>query len=95
MEKDFSYYAVIPAKILLDMDLSSQAKLHYGVISALCGKLGYCWATNKYLGDIFGQSERSVQRYLSELKDRKHITIEIDMMAGSERKIYLAVAKKE
>lgn len=82
-----SYYAVIPAFIRYDKDLSPNAKLLYGEITALCNEKGYCWATNNYFCDLYGVSERTIQRLLIQLTDKKYISIEIEN--NRQRKIYL------
>lgn len=82
-----SYYAVIPAFIRYDKDLSPNAKLLYGEITALCNEKGYCWATNNYFCELYGVSERTIQRLLIQLNDKKYISIVIEN--NRQRKIYL------
>lgn len=82
-----SYYAVIPAYVRYDKDLSSTAKLLYAEITALCNEKGYCWATNKYFVELYGISDRQVQRILKLLLDKHYIKIIIEQ--NTKRKIYV------
>lgn len=84
---NIGYYAVIPAVVRYDKDLSPNAKLLYGEITALCNEKGYCWATNSYFCDLYGVSERTIQRLLIQLNDKKYISI--DIKNNRQRKIFL------
>lgn len=68
-----SYYAIIPASVRYDKDLSANAKLLYGEITALCNKEGYCWATNNYFAKLYNVSARSIQTWLKQLIDKGYI----------------------
>jgi hypothetical protein len=69
-----AFYAIIPAPVRYDKNISSSAKLLYGEITALCEKKGYCWASNAYFAELYGVSDRSVTAWLSELINGGHIT---------------------
>lgn len=88
-----NYYAVIPATVRYDEDLSANAKLLYGEISALANSSGYCWSSNAYFADLYATTTRTVQRWLKSLVDREHIRIEVDQKAGNYRQIYLTTIK--
>lgn len=90
MAKQGGYWAVIPACVRRDPVLPANAKLLYGDISALTGERGYCYATNRYFEDLYGWTERSVQRLISALADRGYIRIECE--PGKERRIYAGIA---
>lgn len=68
-----SYYAIIPASVRYDKDLSANAKLLYGEITALCNKEGYCWATNNYFAKLYNVSARSIQTWLKQLINKGYI----------------------
>ena len=48
------YFAVIPATVLFNNELKPNEKLLYALITALSNKEGYCYASNKYLGEKLG-----------------------------------------
>lgn len=81
------HYAVIPGFIMDDTDLSHSQMILYAEISALCNRQGYCWAGNTYFEKKMGVSDRSIRNWLSALKKKKYIYIEVEL--GFKRKIYL------
>jgi hypothetical protein len=78
-----SYYAVIPANVRYDKNLSANAKLLYGEITALCNKAGHCWAGNRYFADLYGTVPRTVRRWIGELETGGYITIEYKYVSGT------------
>lgn len=67
-----SYYAIIPANVRYS-NITPNAKLLYGEITALCNEKGYCWATNEYFANLYGASKRSVSLWIKELIDNRFI----------------------
>ncbi|MBR1385382.1 MAG: helix-turn-helix domain-containing protein [Bacilli bacterium] len=88
-----NYYAVIPSIVRYDSDLTANAKLLYGEITALCNEKGYCWASNSYFSKLYGVSDRSIQMLLKQLKDKEYIKIEI--IDKQSRKIYIDFTRYE
>ncbi|MGM9544449.1 MAG: helix-turn-helix domain-containing protein [Romboutsia timonensis] len=88
-----SYYAVIPANVRYDKDLSANAKLLYGEITALCHEKGYCWATNQYFADLYGVSTKSISRWVGQLVDKKYLHLKLIYKDGTkeiqQRRLYL------
>ena len=72
-----SYYAVLPANVRYDKDLTPNAKLLYAEITSLCNEKGYCWATNKYFAELYGVSKVSVSNWISELERKGYLENEI------------------
>lgn len=91
MEKP-NYYAIIPASVRYDYELSANAKLLYGEITALCDKYGYCFATNDYFSKLYNVSTKSISSWIKDLKNNGHIEVEILVQGG--RRIFLGGGKK-
>jgi hypothetical protein len=84
MDDSPGFYAIIPADVRYDKDLTANSKLLYGEITALCSKEGFCWASNAYFAELYGVSMRSISGWISQLADKKYITIEIIYRKGSK-----------
>ena len=82
-----NYYAVLPAEVRYNKQLSPQAKLIYAEISALSNSKGYCWASNKYFAELFGITTVTVSRLISQLI--KHKFIDTQLNRYSDRKIIM------
>ena len=82
-----NYYAIIPANVRYDKDLSANAKLLYCEITSLCNEKGYCWATNQYFANLYEVSDRTIQNLIKQLSDKKYIQIRI--INNSKRLIYI------
>lgn len=67
MKKNFSTFSVIPTEVMINKEISSTAKIVYGLISSLTNEKGYCWASNKYLGDLVGKEERQISNIVNKL----------------------------
>lgn len=85
MENKPNYYAIIPANVRYDRELSSTAKLLYAEITALCNQKGYCWANNSYFEELYFISDRQVRNILQLLKIKNYISI--DLIDNKIRKI--------
>ena len=79
-----AYYSIIPATVRYDDDLPPNAKLLYSEITALCNEKGYCWATNEYFAKLYKCTKQSVSSWISKLKEKGYITVEIIYKEGSK-----------
>lgn len=89
MEDKPSYWAVLPATVRYDENLSSSAKLLYAEISALTQKTGYCYAENSYFEQLYSLTERTIIRLIRELEAGGYIRV--DGGGTKCRKIYAGV----
>ena len=70
-----NYYAIIPASIRYDSELTPNAKLMYGELTALSNEKGYCWASNAYFSELYKVSNVSISKWISQLQKKKYIDI--------------------
>lgn len=81
------YYAIIPANVRYDKDLTPLSRLFYDEITCLCNKYGYCVAGNQYFAELYGISAMSVKRIVRQLESKEYITVECE---NNSRKIYIS-----
>lgn len=79
-----NYYAIIPANVRYDQDLTPNAKLLYGEITALCNERGYCWASNSYFSDLYNVSKVSISKWVNALISKGYISSEIIYKEGTK-----------
>lgn len=84
-----NYYAIIIASVRYDKRLKPNAKLLYGEISALTGKEGFCWADNKYFAQLYGVSNETISRWISQLESFGYLKIQYFPEQGNKRRIYI------
>ena len=86
-----SYYAIIPANVRYDKELTANAKLLYGEITALTNEKGYCWASNNYFADLYGVTPQAVSRWVNILAKKGYVNIEYEHEGKeiTQRKIFI------
>ena len=89
------YYAIIPADVRYNKNLSQGSKLLYGEITALCNKEGYCWASNSYFADLYGCVPQTISNWIQELISERFIRTENFPEKGNLRHIYLNLARNQ
>ncbi len=91
-QDNVGYYSIIPATILYNKELKANEKLLYAIITSLACKEGYCFATNKYLAEKLGVNPKTISSWISDLRDRNFIKIELIRNKNKQiiqRKIYI------
>ena len=79
-----NYYAVIPAEVRYNKNLTPNAKLLYAEITALCGMNGKCIASTQYFCKVYEVSRVSIQNWLKLLEDHGYITRDVKYRQGSK-----------
>ena len=79
-----NYYAVIPAEVRYNKNLTPNAKLLYAEITALCGMNGKCIASTQYFCKVYEVSRASIQNWLKTLEDNGYITRDVKYKKGSK-----------
>lgn len=70
-------YSICFNEWALDKDIKNELGLLM-IISSLCAEKGYCYASNKYLGELFDLPEQTISRKIKILQEKKYITIEYE-----------------
>ena len=65
-------------------DMSCDAKLLYGEITALSNEKGFCWAENEYFANLYNVSKTSISKWISSLIKKQYITSEIVYKQGTK-----------
>jgi uncharacterized phage protein (TIGR02220 family) len=77
MKEKPTYYAILPADVRYDNDLTPNAKLLYAEITVLTQSNGVCWASDNYFMELYNVKRQSIQRWLKSLEDRGYIKREV------------------
>ena len=72
-----NYYAILPAKVRYDKNITPNAKLLYAEITALCNEKGYCWAGNAYFAELYGVTKTSISNWISSLQKNGYIDVQL------------------
>lgn len=76
MKEKPNYYAVIPATVRYDNELSASEKIFYGEIVALSTRDGECTASNTYFSKLYSVVPSSISNWVKHLEKKKYITID-------------------
>lgn len=90
-----NFFCIITQEVMQDKELSASEKLMYGLITSLCHVKGYCWANNAFFENHYGKDNRTIIRWLNNLKTKNFIAIEYIISEETneqlERRIYPTV----
>jgi len=85
-----NYYAIIPATVRYDKNLTYFERIMYGEITALSNRFGYCFATNDYFSKSFNCSIFTVSRAVNNLQKNGYVSVDYSSLEGlTRRKIYV------
>jgi len=85
MSTNPNYYAIIPAEIRYDRQLSANEKLMYGEITALANNTGECWASNAYFSGLYNKDVRTITRWISHLEKLGFIDCKLQYKKDSKQ----------
>lgn len=71
-----SYYAIIPANVRYDEELTPNAKLLYGEITALSNKTGVCYASNNYFARLYKVTPQAISKWVQNLNEKEYILVD-------------------
>ena len=74
----------IPAKIILNKNLTTTEKLVLSIILYLSEKQKYCFASNKYIGEIINVTSGRISKVVSKLKEKCYIKVKLNYKNGSK-----------
>ena len=93
-----AYYAIIPSEVRYCEELKFAERLLYGEITALAGKEGYCFATNRYFAELYHVIPGTISRWINHLEALEFVRIEIitdERNQVLERRIYINECNRE
>jgi len=62
-----NYYAIIPAHVRYNKELTLLERLLFGEITSLTNFKGYCWANNNYFAKLYGRSKGTISKSINKL----------------------------
>ena len=68
-------YALCSNKWALDKDIKNELGLLI-IISSLTAEKGYCYASNKFLAELFNIDETNISKKIKKLEKKNYIAIE-------------------
>ena len=90
-----NYYAIIPASVRYNKELTLLERFLYAELTALSNVDGYCIASNDYFAKLYDKDKATISRAFAKLQEFNLIFIDYDRVGCkvTKRKIYLAETK--
>lgn len=90
-----NYYAIIPANVRYNKELTFLERFLYAELTALSNCDGYTFASNKYFAELYEKDQKTISRAISHLEELNYIRIEYDKVGAkvTKRRIYLSAIK--
>lgn len=73
MTKRIERYGIVKADVMQDPDLSINAKAVYALLCTFANRQRQCHPSITHLSELLGVSRRTVERTLSELKNKEYV----------------------
>jgi len=77
--------------ILMSDELTPTEKIVYMYIEMLSNKDGFCTATSQQMGDMVGQTKKSMVEAIQKLKKKKYIVVDTLQSRNPKRRIFTAI----
>lgn len=87
-----SNFSFLPAYVRLSKEISELDKIIFAEIGALTYLEGYCYASNDYIAQLHGKTERTISACISRLAQRGFVSI---VYVNNRRRIYIDPAKDD
>jgi hypothetical protein len=97
MDKQRSFYAIIPSDLRSNKNLTADEMLLYADITSLTNERGYCWASNSHFAELHNKSTRTISRWVSNLEKEGYIITFNELMIDKtmQRRIKINGSKFE
>ena len=79
-----NYYAILTSEVRYNQKLTPNAKLLYAEITALINMNGVCFAGNSYFANLYGKTNTTVSKWVSELVKEGFVEISFTYKEGTK-----------
>ena len=90
---DSTFYGFLPTVIRHDKRVKDFQCRLYSELASLANKYGYSYASNDYLGKVFGKSPEHISRAISEMQTLGYLSVTIE--DGYKRRVYVKTDCRE